>query len=188
MVEINNKTISYFFVGVVLVLGIGYVMNSNGGKIETGRHIWETCSDSDNGLTYEVRGTTTSSNGTSLTDFCPTWRGGLTEYSCDAVNNVVGRDYYCSSGCSNGACFSDTPTTCMDSDGGVNYNTQGRTVADFANGSHVEYNDYCCEQNGVDLCEYYCTLPMRVHYACPNGCSNGACVPSTATTTLPTLP
>ncbi|MEK6952705.1 MAG: PEGA domain-containing protein [Nanoarchaeota archaeon] len=130
MVEFNNKIISYFFVGVLVVLAVGYVMGSSGriftGFIVSNETNYTTtttststssttiigdpfCSDSDGGINYYVQGTTTSSNGTSLTDYC-TYLG-LREHYCDTAKNVVGINYNCPNGCSSGACLVNTTTT-----------------------------------------------------------------------------
>lgn len=68
-------------------------------------------------------------------------------------------------------------TTCIDSDGGKNYNVGGDTCV----GKDCK-KDNCVELQGnplYNLVEYYCqssTDRGSVTFNCPNGCSNGACV------------
>ncbi len=83
---------------------------------------------------------------------------------------------------------SSNNVTCTDSDGGLNYYALGNLM--LSNTPVLGYNtysqDYC---NGTILREAYCNLTGSVDgvngysqtfYTCPNGCSNGACVNSTA--------
>ncbi len=78
--------------------------------------------------------------------------------------------------------FSIVAANCTDSDGGVNYNTQGTTCV----GNDCKI-DICLDGyfNGDNLAEYYCesltnkqppTDRFSVTYFCPNGCQDGACV------------
>jgi len=73
-------------------------------------------------------------------------------------------------------------TQCTDSDGGLNYNTQGTTCV----GNDCKI-DICLDGyfNGDNLAEYYCesltnkqppTDRFSVTYFCPNGCQDGACL------------
>jgi len=73
-----------------------------------------TCTDTDGGINYPVRGTVTNETH-NLTDFCsPTY---LYEYYCNAQNWIGHMDVNCESmgyeGCSNGACYgtNETDTT-----------------------------------------------------------------------------
>lgn len=58
------------------------IISSNGGGIV------QTCTDSDNGLTYDKIGTVSLSSGNIVTDFCLT-ENTLVEYSCDSTNPLV---------------------------------------------------------------------------------------------------
>ena len=40
MVEFNNKNISYFFIGVLVILGLGYVIN--GGVSKNRIYYWQS--------------------------------------------------------------------------------------------------------------------------------------------------
>jgi len=65
-----------------------------------------SCSDSDGGLNYTLRGHTTGVNATGPFDnwdYCST-SNGLQEQWCDGLNPKVSL-YYCPYGCSNGACL-----------------------------------------------------------------------------------
>ena len=64
-------------------------------------------------------------------------------------------------------------TTCIDSDGGINYNITGNVSV---RGMKNVYKDACSGTSGR-LIERYCKsnkVATKV-YKCPNGCSNGAC-------------
>jgi hypothetical protein len=67
--------------------------------------------------------------------------------------------------------------SCIDSDGGVNYNVSGHVnITFYSNGSRYRYNDNCYSSTG--LSEYYCggSYAAVMGYICPNGCNNGACI------------
>ena len=76
---------------------------------------------------------------------------------------------------------------CTDSDNGKNYQIKGHAEGFTPTGSSSG-NDYCQhDRNGKEtgkLTEWYClTTPMgdmirAVVYDCPNGCSDGACLPA----------
>src|SRR3989344_425327 len=72
-----------------------------------------TCIDSDGGLNYYLKGTATLSNGTSATDYCPSFTV-LAERYCSS--EISTQSYTCPSGnCTNGACVNQTtctPKTC----------------------------------------------------------------------------
>ena len=67
------------------------------------------CTDSDNGLNYNVKGETGSGANPSYTDYCPTndVPNTLVEYTCagEDVTGVVSNYYVCPNGCSDGACI-----------------------------------------------------------------------------------
>ena len=68
--------------------------------------------------------------------------------------------------------------TCTDSDGGINYDKVGEIYINSAP-SNI---DWC--KDSISLEEFYCkdSSVLSEVYSCPNGCSNGACLPSTAQT------
>ncbi len=67
-----------------------------------------TCTDSDNGLNYYLRGVTYSSiNGTNYTDYCNGTV--LNEFYCGSENEVLTDFHTCSYTCSNGTCVNATP-------------------------------------------------------------------------------
>lgn len=73
-----------------------------------------TCTDTDGGLVYTTKGTTTEKLGNTTatgTDVCSSNSTGyLTEYYCSANNRLTSINYYCTSGCSNGVCASGNQT------------------------------------------------------------------------------
>lgn len=70
-----------------------------------------TCTDTDGGLNYEVRGTVTSGRSQSA-DYCST-SNILVEYYCSSSGKKASRTYACPYGCSAGAC--QPPPVCQES-------------------------------------------------------------------------
>ncbi len=159
------------------------------------------CDDSDGGKDYNVKGRVTASSPTSstdVTDLCSDSTK-VVEYFCTNLQQS-GETYTCPNGCSNGACVSSSATTtttanqttntattsnqttsvsCADSDGGKNYNVQGRTTA--TSGDITDITEVC---SGKYVIEHSCAstgLIASEYYLCANGCSNGACVSGTTT-------
>ncbi len=103
-----------------------------------------------------------------------TWKG----------KDCVTRTGYCSSGqtCSGGQCV--VADSCSDTDGGINYTTQG-TVSGYNGTIAYSYTDYCV--NSSTLSEYYCNgvQASKLYVGCQYGCSisGGVCL----TQTLPDL-
>jgi M6 family metalloprotease-like protein len=162
-----------------------------------------SCTDSDGGSNYDIKGTASNSLGTTRTDTCYTSISGvlescsggmcrLEEFICGNNNQVYVTMYTCLYGCSDGACVSEQETPeCTDSDGGSNYNVRGYTTGELydinlesGTGEVLTYTDSCNSSfytNG--LLEYQCgssTVPsnyiVKGMYDCPNGCVNGACI------------
>ncbi|MBU3912457.1 MAG: hypothetical protein KKE50_00030 [Nanoarchaeota archaeon] len=120
----------------------------------------------------------------------------LDEYFCkfmpDSQYHVYLQDVSCPNGCSDGACIVDKPVqniTCTDSDNGRNYNIKG-TFSGMYNGAPLTNTDSCVtslEASGDNtdssnyLGEGYCeNNELKVErITCPNGCSNGVCLPKT---------
>ncbi|MFH1520113.1 MAG: hypothetical protein ABID61_00560 [Candidatus Micrarchaeota archaeon] len=129
-----------------------------------------TCSDSDGGINYNVKGTAT--NGTlTQTDVCS--GDDVLEYSC-VGNDIYKLSQYCMYGCSDGHCVSSTPpsqpsSTCTDSDGGSNFNVKGTAT----NGTFT-LTDICEESSVV---EYVCqgSAIYEILQTCNYGCSDGKC-------------
>ena len=72
--------------------------------------------------------------------------------------------------------FASPEPTCTDSDGGKNYDVKGiQTVSTYT------YED-SCGADGITLEERYCDqfwgATTKEFYLCPNGCSDGACLPA----------
>src|SRR3989344_4954163 len=161
------------------------------------------CTDSDGGKTYSTKGNVVASSPTSsidVTDLCSD-SNKLVEYFCTSDKQQSGETYTCPNGCSNGACISATTTNqtntttttnqnnvCTDSDGGKNYNVKGNVVASSPTPGYTgNVYDYCKTDGTNALAEYFCdgstNLMTAQHHVCPNGCSNGACIPSTTSST-----
>ncbi|MEI6849859.1 MAG: hypothetical protein WCK29_02370, partial [archaeon] len=102
----------------------------------------------------------------------------------------------CAQGCANNACINvqtnqtNTTATCIDSDGGLNYNVKGNVTfgsctygynSGGCGGSSI--SDSCLGNTSANpgyLRETYCTANNSatfIDYQCPNGCALGACLP-----------
>jgi hypothetical protein len=144
-----------------------------------------SCSDTENGVSIYVKGTTTGQNinGTqvSQTDYCYD-QNTLAEYSCsyNTMGYVVLNYFSCPSGhtCQDGACEAQAQVACFDSDGGLNNLVSGyATGIDGNSGQVVTMNDTCSGQYVID---YYCSNNhvWGGQTMCPANrvCVNGACV------------
>ncbi len=139
-----------------------------------------TCTDSDGGKDYFVKGTAQDSTSPILlTDVCEK-NGQLAEMSCDGTGRVVTELHACPNGCKNGACVKEQPkSTCTDSDGGQDLNIKGTTIGKWS-GEQGSYVDYCKDDS--ELAEYFCEDSPTPHVVlqdnvCPNGCQDGICAP-----------
>ena len=89
-----------------------------------------TCTDSDGGANYDLKGTATSSDGSSLTDDCVKNNvdgvlqntGELLEAVCDGTSKKY-ITYNCPDTCNNGACYSEAVQLCFS----TNTISQGQT-------------------------------------------------------------
>ena len=145
------------------------------------------CIDSDGGLSYNVKGKLNYnllSNGSyqyTVWDGC-TGVSSVFERYCDANGATQSTTYTCPYGCSNGACKQQQVLGCSDSDGGLDYFTQGTIqYGQIINGNYqYSANDICL---GNTLIESTCNgiNPQSNYYECSNGCSNGACSPIDST-------
>jgi len=80
-------------------------------------------------------------------------------------------------------------TTCIDSDNGKDYYTKGTTKWGPIGGQYYQATD-ACDSAGKTLSENYCYYSDNLkgyysateYYACPTGCSDGACLKAATTT------
>lgn len=91
--------------------------------------------------------------------------------------------YLCTSKCGDGVCGSgenscncksdcEVGVTCIDSDGGLDYNVKGTATKE----GWDDITDFCVDT--TKLSESLCNNdgnPAYAQYSCPNGCSDGAC-------------
>ncbi|MCX6817348.1 MAG: hypothetical protein NTU57_00645 [Candidatus Aenigmarchaeota archaeon] len=133
-----------------------------------------TCTDSDGGKNYYVKGTTTgpgygnTSKLITSTDYCD--GNLLKERYCDENDKFNSEDYACSYGCLDGRCKTG-PYVCVDYEGEKNYYKKGTITNQF----NQNYTDSCTNNT---LREWYCDQygsGANEYYACPNGCKDGAC-------------
>ncbi|MFH1175030.1 MAG: PEGA domain-containing protein [archaeon] len=147
-----------------------------------------TCTDSDGGINYEVRGQVVGpigpGEGSNGWDYCftpnPDGSGTpgetgtrLLEWYC--VGNGVNQDIV-TCNCSGGACLPANNSWCNDTDGGLNYDVWGRCTDSLGN----NYPDVCGGNGSV--MESVCVGPPGnqscgvQYWTCSYGCSEGACV------------
>jgi len=150
-----------------------------------------TCTDSDGGINYYVRGHLVDEKYNAMYDDQCANNTSLKEYYCGPENYLY-ETYLCPDGCAAGVCLNVTAPniTCTDSDGGINYNVKG-----FSQGylywseedilALNNYSDFCSKdpQTGIDYAsDFYCDsrsyLRQGAMGLCPNGCVDGACVNS----------
>jgi hypothetical protein len=140
----------------------------------------DSCSDSDNGLVYETKGTVSgyfSGQAYNNADYC-TGNKTLTEFYCSG-NNKLSNSSNCAFVCSDGACIAAPADSCSDSDNGLVYTTKG-SVSGYKAGQFYSYSDFCI--GNVTVMEYYCSgnSKMNLTSTCRSNmtfvCSNGACV------------
>ncbi len=158
----------------------------NTGLHSSSSSLQPSCSDSDGGLNYPVKGDVRWVHGSSTTtigDRCSNSQT-LAEAYCTSSGPAI-MTVLCPGGCvGQGACqavsapsissalSSSSQLSCTDSDGGLNYTTWGR-----AGVGTQTVGDKCMD--GRMLAESYCTSfgPGVMMYMCPGGCAgNGVCL------------
>ncbi|MAG91862.1 hypothetical protein CMO83_04245 [Candidatus Woesearchaeota archaeon] len=147
-----------------------------------------SCTDSDGGKEYYVRGTLNFNNRETYTDFCNI-RGQLNEMYC-VFNKTkwvryntgyTSTEYNCPNGCQDGACLrsgSNTTPICTDSDGGKNYYEKGYLTYERGDGAGMSGYESC---DGSQVVETYCREDGswgEERFFCENGCQDGACLGS----------
>lgn len=135
-----------------------------------------SCTDSDGGKNYYVKGKTTGvAQGINVetSDFCKD-ESTLIEAYCDG-NSMMVENSQCAYGCSEGACIPYSPDTCIDSDGGIVPEVKGTTRYKGENKT-----DECYENKNVR--EFFCsdlTGEMQIDndgMPCSYKCEKGACI------------
>ena len=164
-----------------------------------------TCTDSDGGENYYVKGSTTNSTD-SYQDQCfikrysdsavqkvsgcnntDEYSCGTTEYFCSSDTEIGGTANTCPNGCEDGACTPKTIVNCAGSQSSEGYSVGSSIEVTYNDGSKQTFTDGCGVSSGsgqVGLAHYYCGWASDgPHYwkaltSCPNGCIDGACVVS----------
>ena len=132
-----------------------------------------SCTDSDYGRNYNVKGYVTTADGRKDDTCLSSTR--VVEYYCTAENTRTAETEVCEYDCFGGKCNSaptpdPTPEpTCSDPDGGLTYSTRGTTT--------TESNSLTDSCAGSTLTEYYCygTTRRSLPYTCEYGCTTGKC-------------
>src|SRR3989339_828401 len=139
-----------------------------------------TCTDSDNGKDYFVKGTMKYTGG-SYIDSCMGGNSAI-EYYCDETGVGKTENYSCEFGCVNDVCRRP-PTTCEYIEY-INYSGRqasipiNRNKDFFAKGTVYYKGDYYTDScSGNYVVEHYCenTAYKSIYYLCANGCQDGAC-------------
>ena len=140
----------------------------------------QSCTDSDGGTNLDLKGIVNVSNSTGsviLYDSCYSYNS-INERYCNGFQAVTIAGAGCSMGknCIDGAC--SIPTSCTDTDAGINYNQLGTVTISNSNGANT-FTDKCSGES-TTLQEYSCSsgVAALTWYTCPSGnaCVNGACV------------
>ncbi|MDP2925323.1 MAG: hypothetical protein Q8N99_03050 [Nanoarchaeota archaeon] len=173
----RNRNIILFIIVLFVIIAIFFFISYISLNKISGKAIVESCSDSDNGLNYNLGGSVDDNNG-NYGDYCS--NGKLMEAYCEDTK-VSWREYSCSGECSDGECVEKSiesiqTESCSDSDNGLNYNLRG-TI------KYCDFNNICvnmednCEKGKLN--EYYCEndkIAVERFYSCKFGCLNGACM------------
>ncbi len=181
----GEATLTVLIIGVLAVSLISAFSNSYTGNVVDSSEF--TCSDTD-GNDQFTRGNVIGQNETgsyNLTDICCSELSNfcsanyVNERAC-LSNQPFTRGVICPIGCSNGACSN---RSCTDTDGDDPY-TLGRIFGvglDYNNNPYnysYSYTDTCFSATRLfeQICVNNSLDPSFYNLACPNGCSNGACI------------
>jgi hypothetical protein len=165
---INSSTLKEYFCTGAGAVSHADVRCSSGYTCTGGACVVSPCTDSDNGETAGIKGTTAAS-GSSKTDSCVSDTM-VSEYYC-SNGEVLSKGIDCGSGehCVDGACAA---YQCTDSDNGKNANTSGTATL-----GPTENQDTCADNSTVT--EYYCDSNRIAsqNITCGTGktCKSGAC-------------
>ncbi|MDP2924822.1 MAG: hypothetical protein Q8N99_00460 [Nanoarchaeota archaeon] len=144
-------------------------------KSDLGEVTVPSCTDSDGGKNYYIKGFTQGSiNDSGHWDRCYNSTL-LTEYYCED-NDVLKTNYNCK--CLFGRCKNITSQNCTDSDDGINTKIKG-TTSGMRQGVFEIFIDYCFNENYV--LEGYCknNLLETGTEQCPKECKDGMCIGET---------
>lgn len=154
---------------------------SNGKCVAVTQNI--TCTDSDGGLDYYVKGIVTDSINGIYTDECytlATGEVGIIEKYCENASENE-HFYECPYGCEDGACIPESNITCTDSDGDDPFKT-GTTIGHWLCPEDkqpiVTERDYCVNDTTVFeyICNKGCDNILAHEIPCFLGCKDGACI------------
>lgn len=147
--------------------------SSTGGTVPSLPRTSPVCTDSDGGQNTSVKGAVLDPVGL-FEDACGNPIT-LWEWSCQNGTRLQ-TTHVCA--CSNDACTGPAPSTCFDSDGGVNTAVRGEAAT-----ARSQASDSC--MNRVTLNEVFCEngviLSSQHSCACSNGACTGPVLPSTGT-------
>ena len=166
------------------IISYSYITNKiNFVVFEIDDAVDKTCTDTDGGKDYGVRGNVNVGD-FAFEDVCDKSGGGLSEYFCDETTSSGWNwmSVVCSKGCVNGACIDDLAEApeCIDEDGDDIYiKGKARIVTGVAQLDRCISSDYVSEALCKDVLkvgEWGFTSETRF---CSNGCVDGACIKET---------
>lgn len=171
--------------GIVLVLlAIGVFVTKD---VQLGGT--EGCLETDGGFNIFQKGTISGDyEPAGRDDFCSD-ENTLVEHTCGIGDKLIGpaanfktEIVTCDNGCTDGACNSIIVTKCEDTDGGIDFMTQGQVSGQSSGLIPAVPRDFSvttdrCEED--TLLEFYCSSDIEasvVSEECEAGCVDGACV------------
>ena len=168
-------------IAILIIISMGFVVGENN----------ISCTDSDGGQNYNVKGTVSYGNWTRI-DRCGSYDNNpsnnlndLNEFYCRSDGEPVEEVYTCPNGCKDGACLKEITPACTDSDGGKNPYVKGFVKNKY----FVTDEDVCLPLASTtgftSINERYCNEDGTTgSYVadCPNICKDGACIKETTPT------
>lgn len=139
-----------------------------------------SCTDSDGGKNYYVKGSVSISNSTGIAaDYCENTTS-LKESYC-SNNQTAWTSYACPNGCENGACKEGaitSPSCSKDSDCG----TSNYTGTPYCTGASIsqKYVTYTCKNPGASNAYCASSTTAKLKQNCMYNCENGACTTSSS--------
>jgi len=173
--------------GAIAGQAYGFISSSRISKVKSTQVALKSfeylsCEDRDNGVDlryarYGVEGTRF------LSDRCYTASNKYLDYSCrnDSSNRYSYQYLVCEYGCDSNGCKPKPVKECTDSDEGLRYFVKGTVTGQNEDDSISGVTSATDSCEGDILYEFVCKDTGEYDdesYICPNGCQDGACLPS----------